>query len=84
MNKVTIEHIESLIEKEWYVVVPETTTTVCALTLKNGFTLIGESSCVDPSNFDKELGEKYARETAVHKIWPLEGYLLKNSMGVSK
>ncbi|MGL5388958.1 MAG: Gp49 family protein [Serratia sp. (in: enterobacteria)] len=84
MNKVTIEHIESLIEKEWYVVVPETTTTVCALTLKNGFTLIGESSCVDPSNFDKELGEKYARETAVNKIWPLEGYLLKNSMEVSK
>ena len=41
----------------------------------------GESACVDPVNYNKALGEKYAKEraeaTARNKLWELEGYLLK-------
>ena len=51
--------------------------TVCVLTLRNGFTVTGESACASPENYDKEIGEKIARENATEKIWLLEGYLLK-------
>lgn len=51
--------------------------TICVLTLKNGFTVTGESACASPENFDAELGHKIARANAVNKIWPLMGYDLK-------
>ena len=54
--------------------------TFCVITLKNGFTVTGESACASPENFDAELGRKIARQNAVNKIWPLEGYLLKNKI----
>lgn len=54
--------------------------TFCVLVLKNGFTVTGESACASPRNFDAELGRKIARANAVNKIWPLEGYLLKQRL----
>lgn len=54
--------------------------TFCVLVLENGFTITGESACASPENFDAELGRKIARQNAVNKIWPLEGYLLKNKI----
>ena len=54
--------------------------TFCVLTLKNGFTVTGESACASPENFNAEIGRKIARENAVNKIWPLEGYLLKEAL----
>ena len=58
--------------------------TVCVLTLRNGFTVTGESACASPENYDKEIGEKIARENARDKIWPLEGYLLKERLFTGK
>ena len=77
-NTITIEDLESRIKKEEFVVVGKKTT-ICCLTLKNGFEVTGESACVDTANFNKEIGEKYARERAVEKIWQLEdiGYNVK-------
>ena len=54
--------------------------TFCVLVLRNGFTVTGESACASPENFDAEVGQKIARANAVNKIWPLEGYLLKERM----
>ena len=54
--------------------------TFCVLVLKNRFTVTGESACASPENFDPEIGRKIARENAVNKIWPLEGYLLKEAL----
>lgn len=54
--------------------------TFCVLTLRNGFTVTGESACASPENFDAEVGQKIARANAVNKIWPLEGYLLKERL----
>lgn len=54
--------------------------TFCVLVLANGFTVTGESACASPENFDAELGRKIARANAVNKIWPLEGYLLKQRL----
>lgn len=54
--------------------------TFCVLTLRNGFTVTGESACASPENFDVELGRKIARENAVQKMWPLMGYALKEKL----
>ena len=54
--------------------------TFCVLTLRNGFTVTGESACASPENFDAEVGRKIARQNAVAKIWPLMGYELRSKL----
>lgn len=78
--RVTPDHIESVIVAGSYHVFPGTTVTVCCLTLRNGFTVIGESACADPANFNEELGRKIAYDNARNKIWQLEGYLLRQKL----
>ena len=48
--------------------------------LESGFTIVGRGACVDPANFDVEIGRKVARENAEHQLWQLEGYLLQNRL----
>lgn len=72
--------IEMTIADEAYHVFRGTQLTVCCLTLRNGFTVVGESACASPENFDAELGRRIARENAKQKIWSLEGYLLKERL----
>lgn len=54
--------------------------TFCALVLRNGFTVTGESACASPENFDAELGRKIARQNAVGKVWPLLGFRLRDRL----
>ena len=90
-NKVEFAHIQkmALSLQFKYAIVPNTTTTACWAILPNGFQVAyGESACVDPSNFNKELGEKYALERCLHEannnLWKLEGYLLAVTANTSK
>lgn len=78
--RLTPQHIDDQIEGEAYHVFPGTTLTVCALTLRNGFQVVGESAAASPANFDAELGRKIARDNARNKIWALEGYLLRSRL----
>jgi hypothetical protein len=78
--RITPEGIESVIVGVDFHVFPGTMLTVCCLTLRNGFTVVGESACASPANFDAEIGRKIARENAKQKIWALEGYLLKEKL----
>jgi hypothetical protein len=52
------------------------TLTICILEMENGFKVIGQSACVDPSNYSMALGEQYSYNEAIDKLWTLEGYLL--------
>lgn len=74
--KVTKEGIEKRISRTDYMVLPNSTVTVCNITLENGFSVRGESACVDPRNFDMKIGEQIAHRDAFAKLWQLEGYLL--------
>jgi hypothetical protein len=76
--KRTDADIDAVIHDEAYYVFPGTTVTVCCLTLKNGFSVIGESACISFDYFDREIGQKIARENARQKIWALEGYRIKS------
>jgi len=72
--------IDETIVSEQYHVFSGTTLTVCALTLRNGYIVTGESAAVSPANFDQAIGRKIARENARNKIWGLEGYLLREKL----
>ncbi len=83
-NRVEYSHIEAMLDSlEFkFARIGDTTTTVCEAFLPNGFSVgSGKSACVDPANFDYELGCKFAKENAIanarNTLWQLEGYLLK-------
>jgi len=66
-----------------YVVMPDGRTTVCQLTMQNGFTVVGESACASPANFNAEIGRQIAWENAVDKVWPLMGYELRSKLAAA-
>ena len=78
--RVTPSDIDRTIIRADYHVFPGTSVTVCCLTLRNGFSVIGESACASHSNLDAEIGRRVAHENAKQKIWSLEGYLLKQQL----
>jgi hypothetical protein len=79
-TSVTTTDMQQKTRKVDYYRVPDTTTTLCLLHLHCGFLIIGKSACVDPAKFNQALGEKYAYEDAINKMWELEGYLLANEL----
>ena len=54
--------------------------TVVTAKLPNGFVITESSACVDPSNYDKELGFEICKEKIINKIWELEGYKLQDML----
>jgi len=72
-NAVTEECVESSIAEEFYTTIGRKTT-LCLLTLKNGFEVVGTASCVDPSNYSEEAGKPYARKKAFDEAWKVLGY----------
>lgn len=78
--RITPDRVDGVIKGEAYHVFPGTTVTVCCLSLENGFTVVGESACASPENFNEELGRKIARQNAREKIWALEGYALRQKL----
>lgn len=49
-------------------------TTVCLLTVKNGFEIVGTSACVDPADFDEATGRFYALTDAIGKLAEYEAF----------
>lgn len=75
MNKLTTEYLNSLVDNVEYV--HQGLLTICTITLKNGFQLVGTSACVSKDNYDVQIGRNIAYENAFAKLWELEGYALK-------
>ncbi len=73
-RKIKIEELKSLVEKVEYKLIENTTLTICVLHIVGGFTVTGTSGTIDPSGFDKEMGEKIAYNNAFDQLWMLEGY----------
>lgn len=82
--KVTKDGIEKRIKSVDYMVLPNSTVTICNISLENGYSVRGESACVDPKNFDMEIGRQLAYRDAFSKIWPLEGYLLAENRYITQ
>lgn len=54
--------------------------TIVACKLPNGFVIVESSSCVDPANYDKDMGVDICMKNIERKVWELEGYLLQNQL----
>lgn len=77
-NTVTQEQIDALVnEGKMTVLNLDSKTTMVKLDLKNGWTMVETSSCVDPKNYDVELGKSICIERIKNKLWELEGYRLQ-------
>lgn len=77
-NKITKEDVDKVLAGTQMIV--ETyagKTTIIKATLPSGFVLVEHSSCVDPKNYDKDLGSKICMDKIFDKIWELEGYRLQ-------
>lgn len=75
-EKVTKEQIENRIKKIDYLILPNTTVTICNITMVNGFSVRGESACIDERNFNMKIGQEIAYRNAFSQLWAFEGYLL--------
>lgn len=74
-NRVTQEQIEDLLNSaETQEHVFWNKELVVSYRLSNGFTVTGRGACVDPANFDPEIGRQVARRQVEDQLWQLEGY----------
>lgn len=56
-------------------------TTVALVTIKNDFEIIGTSACVNPDNFNEEIGNYYAYKDALKQLDPLVGFYRQSEGG---
>ena len=54
--------------------------TYVTVRMKNGFTLRESTTCVDPANYDEEVGKQICLEKIEDKIWFLLGYALQDKL----
>lgn len=54
--------------------------TVVTVKLKNGFILTRSSACVDPKNYDEDIGKKICIDKIKDQLWELEGYKLQDKL----
>ena len=78
-DSVTSAHVDNTIAKVETRTdyLAEKLTTVVAVKLKNGFTIVETATCVDPNNYSESIGQQTCMERIKNKIWMLEGYLLQ-------
>jgi hypothetical protein len=58
----------------------EDKTTFVTVVLKNGFVMHETSSCVDPKNYDEQVGSDICMAKIKDKIWFLLGFLLQSGV----
>jgi hypothetical protein len=78
-TKITAEDVDAFIKEIKPFKVGDKTTVVQVI-LANGFELIESSACVDPANYDEDLGIHFAMEKIKDKVWFLLGFLLQNKL----
>lgn len=58
--------------------------TIVTCKLPNGFVIVESSSCVDPKNYDKELGVEICMERIANKVYELEAYHIQQTLWVNE
>lgn len=89
-TKVLKEDVENFVTNVEVMTVGEKTTVVNAHTL-TGFDMVRHSSCVDPKNYNEELGKQYALEVVTDDLWGHLGFVfqwakfgLKQKLAIAK
>lgn len=80
-NTVTPERVKKLASSaEYHVSTAFGKCTIVAAKLENGFVIVESSACVDPENYDLQMGVRNCYEKIESKIWELEGYALQQRL----
>ena len=81
-NTVTQEQIDNIIANSKFEVFHRVHDKQCLVVAKlpNGFTVVGESACVDAANYDEQIGYDLAVKHIKNRLWELEGYSLQNKL----
>lgn len=80
-HRVSLDSLKAkIVEVEYYSPTVCPHMTVAFVRTANGYIVVGESAPADPANFDAALGRQFALENAIRKLWPLEGYALRERM----
>lgn len=80
-NTVTQDAVDELMEScDIAVTTAFDKCTIVACKLPNGFVIVESSSCVDPANYDEDMGVDICMKNIEKKVWELEGYLLQNQL----
>jgi len=75
-TKISFSDVESFIVQGTSTKLGEKTTVVLDTTI-TGFDTLGTSACVDPANYDQEIGNEIARRDITNKIWGHLGFVLQ-------
>ena len=82
--KLSTDAVKSLIKSTVFLQIEETTMTVCVLVLNSGSAIIGQFSCIDPANFDIEIGRTFAYQDALDQLMQREGYMAATMMALAE
>lgn len=82
-ERVTPEYMKSRIGSTDFTRIGEIITH-CRIVLDNGFSVSGESACVNIENYNQQIGEKIAYDNAFRQLWPLFGFLLSEKNKLKK
>lgn len=82
MNTVTQEEVNKNMQDVLVRTVEEfgKPTTYVTVRMENGFTLRESTTCVDPSNYDENIGKEVCLKRIEDKIWFLLGYTLQSKL----
>ena len=72
--KLADKQILSLVSANVFHSYTGSTLTVCVLFLHSGTAVVGKFACIDPANYNEELGKTMAYRDALRKLLELEGY----------
>jgi hypothetical protein len=78
-NTITQENVELFLKSFQVITLDDNKTTVVKAELVNGFTIVESSSCVDPANYDENIGADICLNRIKNKIWELLGFLLQTA-----
>lgn len=53
--------------------------TIVIATLRNGFTIVESSACVDPKNYNEEIGAEICKERIKNQVWNHLGFLIQTA-----
>lgn len=58
--------------------------TYVTVRMKNGFTLRESTTCVDPANYNEEIGKEICLQKIEDKVWFLLGYALQDKHPINQ
>lgn len=75
-DKISSKDIINFTDKIESITIGDNTTNT-TITCITGFKIHGQSSCVNPDNYDINIGKTYAKHHAEDKLWEYLGFILK-------